>query len=908
MTSKARQAPQRPAPHAEFQKQHSWKTTDEYEIALRRNRAETEELAIAPKPSLAEPFRDYQVQGLSGQYTVEMRDLDKCLNSCDCPDFQKNGLGTCKHIEAVRARLANAAVRFSPNVEIYCRASDGAVMLACPDGTPSLLRKLLADFFTPKESSLREASSLKRLLQLVENLPASLRDHVRVSRAVRARLAHQEQCEQLEALRQAYEKRFKDGGLPRCLKCRLFDYQIDGMLFLAFHGRAILADEMGLGKTVQAVAAASVMKEVLNISRVLVVCPASLKLEWQEQIEKFTYEGSQSVFGGRSERLKTYRTCSSFFLLTNYEQVMRDYRELQELYRPELIILDEAQRIKNWNTKTARCLKMLSSPYVYVLTGTPLENRIDDLYSLVEIIDPTIFGSLFRFNRNFYRFDAEGKIAGLQNLERLHNLLGPIMLRRRKDEVEDDLPPRSDRNFFVKLTGEQWQRYHEYEDLVARLVHLAGKRPLRPEEFERLQRHLACMRMLCDSCYILDDEIRESPKVEEFMELYHSLQKDTPGRKLIVFSEWTRMLDLVTERLDREGIGYALHIGSVPQQRRREEIARFKNDPACQVFLSSDSGGVGLNLQVASVVVNLDLPWNPAKLNQRIARAWRKFQKNSVLVFNLVSEDTIEHRMLGTLSYKSGLSDVVLDARGDAETFQNADARQAFVKKLAELMAAPAAATPPPIPPAESLRRNNPGVQRLYAVKRADGKEAYLCIGSAAPDVCARLLRCDQVTCLSPEIYAELLKLRDLGIVTVVPETLKLLFEATEEEARPAPVEDPLRKKRQALAENDCREAERKIKMAALLHNGDFQAEALQAVQQAADLLALAVHRLVEDPEAPLAQLSGDDLAQILADGRLDDETRLFLRCATGQTPGPDKWLIEHAPAALQAVRALAVR
>ncbi|MBP5301178.1 MAG: DEAD/DEAH box helicase [Victivallales bacterium] len=534
------------------------------------------------------------------------------------------------------------------------------------------------------------------------------------------------------------------------------------------------------------------------------------------------------------------------------------------------------------------------------MTGTPLENRIDDLYSLVELIDPTIFGSLFRFNRNFYRFDSDGKVAGLQNLKHLHELLEPIMLRRRKDEVEDDLPPRTDRNLFVKLTDEQQRRYQEYADRVARLLHQASRRPLRTEEFERLQQHLACMRMLCDSCYILDDEIQDSPKVDEFMELLYGLQKDAPERKVIVFSEWTRMLELVAMRLRAAGIGYALHIGSIPQKRRREEIARFKNQPECHVFLSSDSGGVGLNLQAASVVVNLDLPWNPAKLNQRIARAWRKFQKNCVTVFNMVGENTIEHRMLGTLSYKSGLSDVVLDARGDATAFQNSDARQAFVKKLQELMAAkPAEPSAPLFDPAEILRKNNPGVRRLYAIQR-EGGPAYLCVGTASAEACSQLLRGSRVTCIAPETFDQLAKLRELGVVTMVSDRMKLLFEA--DAPAETPDVDPLLRKRLALARKDLADADRKAKMAILLQTGDFLEEALQAAAQTAGLLAQALHRLLEDPERPLTQLAPDEVAQVLTDERLDEAARQFLRLGTMPSGASEKLLGMLQPA-LDAVR-----
>ena len=264
----------------DFKKQHSWNTTDEYEIALRRNRAETEALAVEPSPDPRSPFRNYRVYGTSGVYTVELRNLDQRVNSCNCPDYRKNGLGTCKHIEKVTAGLGRASCRTSPLLEIYLRPVDGIVALQQPAKVPLELKRLLDKFFD-RRGTLRSGASLSALLKMADGLPNDLGRQVRVSYAVRELLARQERTRRLEQLRIAYERKLSAESRPSFLKCDLFDYQTEGMLFLAFHGRAILADEMGLGKTVQAVAAAGVMKEVLGISRVLVVCPASQKLEWQ---------------------------------------------------------------------------------------------------------------------------------------------------------------------------------------------------------------------------------------------------------------------------------------------------------------------------------------------------------------------------------------------------------------------------------------------------------------------------------------------------------------------------------------------------------------------------------------------------------------------------------------------------
>ena len=170
---------------------------------------------------------------------------------------------------------------------------------------------------------------------------------------------------------------------------------------------------MGLGKTVQAVAASTLLKELHGIRRVLVISPASLKGEWLEQIEKFSDCPATIVSGPKKQRQAAY-TADSFFILANYEQIRYDLTFINARLRPDLIVLDEAQRIKNWQTKTAAAIKSLASPYAFVLTGTPLENRIDEIYSIVEFLDPWLFGPLFQFNRDFYQLDKNGPAGWLQ--------------------------------------------------------------------------------------------------------------------------------------------------------------------------------------------------------------------------------------------------------------------------------------------------------------------------------------------------------------------------------------------------------------------------------------------------------------------------------------------------------------
>ncbi|MBN8246804.1 MAG: DEAD/DEAH box helicase, partial [Verrucomicrobia bacterium] len=339
--------------------------------------------------------------------------------------------------------------------------------------------------------------------------------------------------------------------------------------------------------------------------------------------------------------------------------------------------------------RTTQAIKRLRSRYAFVLTGTPIENRIDELYSLMDYLDPSLLGPLFRFNREFYQLDERGRPQGYRNLAVLQDRIRPYLLRRRKSDVETELPERTDRNHFVTLTPKQQEPYDDFAHTVAKLHAIAKRRPLTRQEQEKLLRTLAMMRMTCDTNYILEPEDRSSSKLPELETLLEEC-RDNAGVKVIVFSEWERMLELVRGVCDRIGLGYAWHTGSVPQRRRRGEILAFKSDPQCRVFLSTDSGSTGLNLQNASVVINCDLPWNPAKLEQRIARAWRKHQTQRVTVINLVARNTIEERMLETLANKQALADGVLDRRGDLEAIPLRGGSQAFLERLEQLAIRPA--------------------------------------------------------------------------------------------------------------------------------------------------------------------------------------------------------------------------
>jgi superfamily II DNA or RNA helicase len=857
-----------------------WNTTDDEEIARRRWRGLSDIVAVEPLEAAIPFFGTYRVRSASGgAYEVEIRSLTRRDNSCGCPDWQVNGLGTCKHVEGVLEWLRRkgkraygaAAKTGSPRLEVF-PAPDGApaVIVHRPDGW------LGADVRQFLGGDNRLAGNL---LDALAALRAALADgpaaSVRFSRHLEARLDEERRRRRRIADREAFLADVEAGRATfDVVSHPLLPYQREGMLHLAFGERTLLADEMGLGKTVQAIAACELLRRRRGIRRVLVVLPASLKAEWEDQIARFTDLPVTIVSGPRPNRLRQYAT-DAFFVLVNYEQVLVDWHDINRIVAADVVVLDEAQRIKNWQTKTAQAVKSLKSPYAFVLTGTPLENRIDEVYSIVQYLDPRLLGPLFRFNRDFYVLDARGRAEDYKNLDELHRRLEPVMLRRRKDAVEDQLPSRTIDTYFVTMTEEQQLRYGDFEAPASRLIAQAQRRPLTQKEFERLQQLLACMRMVCDTPYILDPACRVSPKLDELESILSELLSE-PGRKVIIFSEWERMLELVRELAVEMGLEFAWHTGSVPQDRRRLEIRRFKSDPACQLFLSTDSGSVGLNLQVASAVINMDLPWNPAKLEQRIARAWRKHQTRPVTVVNLVCENSIEHRILHLLGQKQDLADGVLDGRGDFAAIKMPSGRVAFLERLAAMMRPPEPPAAPP--PAEDFgqalaRTLGEGALLIERHRRPDGTPVLLAVLDGAPaEVEEQRQRLAEqaapagtiIETIDRATWETLRRLAAAGIISLAEGAETLHSSVRLGEDATAARQAARNRQRQAATDEAVAQAERRLRMATLLAEGGFGEEALapmvEAVGFAVRALAISADHDLDPPDA--ASLAAAALAE----------------------------------------------
>jgi len=643
----------------------------------------------------SEPFfSDFRVSNPASKskYRVAIRGRGPGGNFCSCLDYATSELGTCKHIEFTIAQLDKKrgaktafARGYQPAFSEFFLRNDGKQSVHFRAGTdcPPALKEIAAGLFDAEQNGLLPDERLGELEHFMSIASKSGHELRAYDDALDFVAGRRDADRRTAKLAQLFPGGAADPKLLEFLKAPLYPYQAEGALFAVRAGRALIGDDMGLGKTIQAIAATEILAKHFGVSKVLIICPTSLKYQWQSEILRFSGRQGENaarvIDGGQSRRRKNYGH-DDFCKITNYEKLGPDL-DLIAAWAPDLVIVDEAQRVKNWNTIAARALKRIDSPYAFVLTGTPLENKLEELISIVQFVDQHRLGPTWKLLHEHQVKDEAGRVTGYTGLEKIGQTLAPVMIRRRKSEVLRQLPSRTDQNFLVPMTEMQMVYHQENADIVARIVKRWRKaRFLSDQDQRRLTCALQNMRMSCNSTYLLDQETDHGVKSEELAALFESMFSE-PEAKAVVFSQWTRTQDIIIRRLERLGLGYVSFHGGVPSDKRPALVQRFREDPMCRVFLSTDAGSTGLNLQNASTLVNMDLPWNPATLEQRIARIHRLGQTRPVRVVNFVAKGTIEEGMLSVLAFKRSLSAGILDG-GSGEISLGGSRLSRFMKDV----------------------------------------------------------------------------------------------------------------------------------------------------------------------------------------------------------------------------------
>ena len=456
----------------------------------------------------------------------------------------------------------------------------------------------------------------------------------------------------IDEFRAALKRRFAP---PPSLTCELRPYQREGFAWLAKLSTcglgACLADDMGLGKTVQVLA---LLAHRGDRGPALVVAPTSVSRNWQDEAARFAPALNVVLLADAEDRVARVRDAGPFDVVVCSYGLLLFEEELLVGREWNVVVLDEAQAVKNRLAKRARVVKRLRCAMRVISTGTPVENNLGELWSLFDFLNPGLLGTHGQFERRFC--NSDGSVSAL-----LKKMTAPFILRRLKSEVLDDLPPKTEISLEVVLDAEERALYESCrrealasleggDDEANRIVMLAHLTRLR--------------RVCCHPSLVLPDCGLPGQKVESFMELVADLKAG--GHRALVFSQFVDFLSIIRARLDRESITYQYLDGATPLKKRTEAVDRFQRGEGDLFLISMKAGGTGLNLTAANYVILLDPWWNPAVEMQAADRAHRIGQKNPVTLYRLVTVDTVEARVVELHARKRALADAILEGTGSA--------------------------------------------------------------------------------------------------------------------------------------------------------------------------------------------------------------------------------------------------
>lgn len=455
--------------------------------------------------------------------------------------------------------------------------------------------------------------------------------------------------------------------IPGHINAQLREYQVDGVSWLerlrSMHLSGILADDMGLGKTLQAIIAITQHQAHFPESKTLIVCPTSLVYNWKEEFRKFNPQLEiLPVDGTPTQRKKLLSAYQKYdVIITSYSLLQKDiefYKTIHFAY----VVLDEAQHIKNRSTRNAKSAKMIQAAHRLILTGTPIENSLDELWSLFDFLMPGLLSTYERFIDKYVR--ASGP-AHSSNMDILRKKVNPFILRRMKKDVLAELPPVSEIIYRCHLSDLQRELYQS----CAKSAREELSKLVKKEGFDRIQIHvlatLTRLKQICCHPAIFAKDTAESGDSIKYDMLLELLQTLIEGNhKTVVFSQYTRMLKIMVNDLQNLGIRFEYLDGS--SKNRIDIVKRFNEDEQIKVFLVSlKAGGTGLNLTGADTVIHYDMWWNPAVESQATDRVHRLGQKRSVSACKLITLDTIEEKIMALQERKKGINQMIIRSDED---------------------------------------------------------------------------------------------------------------------------------------------------------------------------------------------------------------------------------------------------
>lgn len=452
--------------------------------------------------------------------------------------------------------------------------------------------------------------------------------------------------------------------VPKSLSSTLREYQKVGYRWLktlsTYGFGGILADDMGLGKTIQVIALLLAQKQEGKKTS-LIICPASLIYNWENELQKFAPDLKKCVVAGSiGDRKAMIENAIEYdVLVTSYDLLKRDVNHYKSIIF-ETEIIDEAQYIKNQSTQASKAVKIINAKVKFALTGTPIENRLSELWSIFDYLMPGLLYS-------YYHFKEEIEIPIVQDndevsLKRLHRLISPFILRRLKKDVLKDLPNKLENVIYSKMEGEQLELYRANVQRLKENIDNQSEKDFNKSKIQILAELTKLRQLCCDPALYYEAYDGSSAKLEACIDLIEN--GINGGHKILLFSQFTQMFDILIKRLDDLNISYFVLTGQTPKASRYKMVEEFNRDNTQVFLISLKAGGTGLNLTGADIVIHYDPWWNVSAQNQATDRAHRIGQKNVVSVFKLITKDSIEEKIMNLQELKKDLADKVISEDG----------------------------------------------------------------------------------------------------------------------------------------------------------------------------------------------------------------------------------------------------
>lgn len=542
------------------------------------------------------------------------------------------------------------------------------------------IKKIVCGFLYLRQNKYIPIKITSKMIKRLMNKIISTRELIKNDNFIPKQNKFCNWCEFKKIYCPLYNKQLK---VKTEFKKKLKKYQLADVAYMVNNIETLNACSMGTGKTISCLYMGKLLNEQKVVNSILVVTPNSIKYQWEKEVQECigTDYSNYMVINSDKKRYNQYKMMNNkLWVIINYELLNKDIAYFKKHW--DMIILDEATRIKNSKVQVSKNIKSLNGTYKIALTGTPIENKVEELFSIFRFVSRHLLGSWEYFDQKYIKRGFFNEIKGYHNLDQLRERIGKYYIRHTMQEVLNDLPKLIKKDRYIELKGEQIKLYNNTVNNVTNII--KDQKNLDETISNNVLAKVIYLREVCDSAELVDESKKDSAKIEEIKQILKDI--DLKKDKVVIFSQFVKMINIIEMSLKKEfkNIRCAKITGEV-DSKQRQKVMNDLNDGTIDVLLMSDCGAYGINAQVANYLIHVDVPWNPAVIQQRIGRVYRMGQKKVTIIFNLIIKNSIEERVMQVLNIKQDLFNSIFNG-SDISEVKVKSSKQITYKELKDML------------------------------------------------------------------------------------------------------------------------------------------------------------------------------------------------------------------------------